>query len=205
MASETSICNQALGWLGANLITSLDDSSIEAQLCKANYAMLRDTVLEEGRWTFARRDYIWGEMGAGDSRQPSASWRWEYQYPIPFDILTVQRVFRGPQGQVVDWERMERFIYTDAPTIYVSAIVRIEDPDLFGKTFTQALAYRIAAELAIPLTQNEDIMQLYEQKYRLRLDDALATDGMQGRNEKLRAGSIVGVRTNFGWVPGRSV
>ena len=32
MASQVSICNLALGWLGANLITSLNDDNREAQL-----------------------------------------------------------------------------------------------------------------------------------------------------------------------------
>ena len=53
MASEVSICNQAISWLGGKSIISLDDGTTEANLCKANYDHLRDVVLEAKAWTFA--------------------------------------------------------------------------------------------------------------------------------------------------------
>ena len=51
--SSTEICNLALSWLAGNRISSLDDDSIEARLCKANYTLSRRAVLEEAEWTFA--------------------------------------------------------------------------------------------------------------------------------------------------------
>ena len=53
MTTETEICNIALGYLGANRITSLDieEDSTEHLLCSENYEILRDAVLEEREWT----------------------------------------------------------------------------------------------------------------------------------------------------------
>ena len=43
--SEVSISNQALGWLGANPITSLDENGAAAALCRNNYDHCRDGLL----------------------------------------------------------------------------------------------------------------------------------------------------------------
>ena len=51
--SEVGICNQSLSWLGGNRITSLDDDTVEANLCIDNYEHSRDTVLDMRHWTFA--------------------------------------------------------------------------------------------------------------------------------------------------------
>ena len=53
--SPVQICNISIGWLGGTLITSLDDGTNEANLCKATYEPSRDQVLEERNWTFATK------------------------------------------------------------------------------------------------------------------------------------------------------
>jgi len=79
--SETAICNQALSWLGAGRILSLDDGTELSDLCKDNYEPLRDAVLEEARWTFATKRYEFLPM----AEEPA--YGYSTQFLIPTEVL----------------------------------------------------------------------------------------------------------------------
>ena len=53
MASQVEICNDALRMLAGRSITSIDDDSAEARVCKALYPLTRDEMLDEFDWRFA--------------------------------------------------------------------------------------------------------------------------------------------------------
>lgn len=180
--SEVSICNQALGWLGANLITDFDDGSDEANLCKANYDYIRDAVLEDTGWSFAlKRDQIPlladAELGYGSAFQ------------LPDDCIRVERIFsdsRMYDGDQLEYVIEDRKVLTDNGTCFIRYIARIIDVSRFSPNFVQALAYRIATDLAIPLTKSRTMqLQMFE-LYNNRLEVASATDGMQGRSRRIR-------------------
>lgn len=189
MADEVTVCNQALGWLGANLITSFTDRSTEAALCKANYDELRDAVLEEGMWSFARDYYVFDQAATvGDKHD----WKYEYSYNVPDGILLVLRVHRLNDINVeVDWELVDGKLYTDCEEVQAEVVMQVSNVNKFTRTFRQALAYRIAAELAIPLTHDKVLADYYENKFQSRLESALAVDGQQGRNERYRSGPLI--------------
>jgi len=218
MASQVSICNLALGWLGANLITSLNDDNREAQLCKTNYDDIRDAVLEEREWTFAVRRLTLPPMVL----QPVYGYR--NQFLLPNDVLRLLNVPNtqftdpsaailggGPSGihegpdqqpQLATY-RVESIespsangtvILANTDRIICRVIWRVTNIDLYSPLFIQALAARIAADLTIPLTQNRalqrDMWQLYERK----LNRASAMDGIQGRMEIKRSNAVQRVR-----------
>lgn len=216
MASQVSICNQALGWIGANLITSLNDDNREAQLCKANFFDLRDAVLEEREWTFAVRRI--------DLSPTTVDPVYGYgnQFVLPDDVIRVLNVpdtssnflllggagFGGievgpdQQPQLQNWRKESiegpaatgNVILADVDRIVCRVIWRVTNIDLWSPMFTQALAARLAADLAIPLTQNRtlqaDMWTLYERK----LAKAATMDGMQGKMEKTRSNALERVR-----------
>jgi len=53
MATEVSICSNALRRLGDDPITSLTDDTERARLCNAFYQDSRDLVLRSHPWNFA--------------------------------------------------------------------------------------------------------------------------------------------------------
>ena len=53
MSSAVKICNEALLRVGAKTITSLDDDTTEAKVCKVVYKSERDELLDEYDWRFA--------------------------------------------------------------------------------------------------------------------------------------------------------
>lgn len=187
MASEVSICNQALSWLGGNLIISLDDQITEAQLCKANYAELRDAVLEEGEWTFATKRF---------KLLPSPDapvYGYSHKFEIPNEVMVVKKAtnYKGNanDSNEFDWRREGDYILANVDVVYIKAIVRITDVKKFNATFNQALAARIAADIAVPLTESSTKEDRMWNKYLIAMSLALPVDGMQGKSDKLRSNS----------------
>jgi hypothetical protein len=60
--------------------------------------------------------------------------------------------------------------------------------------FVQALAARMAAELAIPLSENAQLQGTMWQLYGTKLAEAAARDGQQGSNEYITQRRLTGVR-----------
>ena len=183
-ASTVSICNQAIGWVGGNIITSLDDGTDEANLCKINYDNLRNAVLESADWTFAMKRFRVAPL----TEVP------EYGFSKSFlldpSILRVISVGTGNEyndENDIDWVREENHILCNESVIYLRGIVEITDPTRFSSNFVQALAARLAADLAIPIASSRqlqsDMWALFEKKSGL----AMSLDGKQGRSQRIRS------------------
>jgi hypothetical protein len=185
-ASEVSICNLALGWVGGSLITSLDDPSTEANLCKANYALTRDAVLESADWSFATRR---SEGGAPLAQAPA----WGYANAFQLDANYLRMVYVGASPRpeeddpVQHWVLEGRRILADADRIYLRGIQVIEDPGLFSGLFVQALAAWIARDLAIPISHSRSLQADMHQLLQVKLSEAIAQDSKQGKSKVIRA------------------
>ena len=179
MISETSICNQALSWLGAREITSLEDPSTEAEYCRNNYPFLRDAVLEAAWWSFARDR-------ATSTVADLTSWGSLYKHAIPLDWIQVLRVYTDEGYTQSAWTREGRYILAPETTVYMLGKKRITDTGQMSTLFVQAVAARLAADLAIPLTENRQLQSDMWTLYNDKIAEAKAQDGQQARAEKMK-------------------
>ena len=206
MTTETEICNIALGYLGANRITSLDieEDSTEHLLCSENYEILRDAVLEEREWTFAvkRVDLVpsTDEIVFGFERlfqKPSDSVRiltvHDDSVIRPQPITTPQPVSRGVHDlpQLEGWQVEGEFILANAELIHVRYNRRVSETGSFSATFTQALAQRLAAEFALPLTESRSLFDKMWASYAAKIVMGGVSDGMQGRTRRVRSQALI--------------
>lgn len=192
--SVTSICNKALSRLGANFIIDIDSETTEAQLCKANYDLTRDVVLEEHQWTFAIRRYELPKVAGTDVTNQYAN-----KYLLPTEVINVIRAGseKDDRRPNPDNFRVENgHIVSDAEKMYVKAVIRITDPQQYSPMFIQALAIRLASELAWPVVQNTNLAQGLLQEYARLLELAAQKDGQQGTTERIRSGRYVAVRAS---------
>jgi len=194
MISEVSICNQALSWLGANEITSLDDPSKEAEYCRNNYEFLRDAVLEDYDWSFAM-------ARASSTVADLDEWEQKYTHPIPLEWIGVWGVYKDISSQDPrDWVKCTGWVVeggdvlADEPTVYMHGTKRVTDTGKFTNLFVQALATRMAADLAIPLTENRQLQSDMWSIYSQKLVNAAMRDGKQGHRERLAKGSLTKAR-----------
>ena len=201
--SEVSICNQALGWLGSNPLQSLDDPGTTAGLCRNNFDHCRDAVLEARAWSFS----IARAVSGSDTRD---EWDSVYTHNMPYDWLRVLRVFcavdnysPGRWPDATDWRLERGQILTRHPKIYLYGQVRAYDTAKWTPMFVQTVAARLAADIAMAITENRqlqiDMWQLYERK----LTEAAASDGQQGSNDFITQTQLTNVRfaggDSLGW------
>ncbi len=211
--SEVAICNQALGWIGGELIISLDDDSSEAKLCKANYALLRDAVQQEREWTFCVKRI------EPSALQDEPLYGFDKAWQIPPNVLRVLQVSRMDDsvtsGSIsnqgirsssrggtgigretrIEWLREgETIVGNNAARIVARVLVRITDTTKFSAAFTQALAARLAMDLAIPLTNSRKLQDSMATMYGEKMALAAASDGLQGRSYNMRSDSLTVVR-----------
>lgn len=188
------ICNQAIGWLGGNRITSLDDGTTEANLCKDNYEYLRDAVLETVDWSFAKKQVRLTPLAA------TPDFRYDQQFLLPADLLRI--ITAGNKDDftdILEWEPAvnssnQHVCYANCDVLYLLYVSRVEDATRFSPLFSQALANRLAADLAIPLTENAGLAQRYWQLYERKLIEAANSDGVQGRQQKIKSGPLRNIR-----------
>ncbi len=174
MASEVSICNQALSRVGGSLITSLSDSSTEARLCDANYAAIRDALIEAHDWTFAITRI---DLPASTTSPANG---YANAFTIPSTVLRILDVNDGE-----DWRVEGDAIVTNEGSCKIRAISQITDPNTFSPLFIQALVSRLAADLAIPIAQSAKLYELHYKVYLQKLSEAVANDGMQGKSRRI--------------------
>lgn len=192
MANTVEICNLGLGWLGARPITSLMDKTTQAELCRINFPLLRDAVLEARAWTFASRRATLAPTIGGKEED---NFGYGSRFTVPAGCIRILRAGSSPVfTDRLMWELEGDEIRANVGVLYIKFIKQITNTSAFSPAFTQCLAARIAADLCIPLTENRklqvDLWKIYEKK----LFEAAATDGMQGKQERIRSDALIRAR-----------
>lgn len=182
MASEVTICNLALAHLGTANINSLDDASKEGRACKLHYAAARDAVLRDHPWNFAAsREYLALLSGV----TPVG---WSYAYAYPSDCLFAREIWQDtPQLEPTPFEVMrisgQRVLATDEANAALEYTAQVTDTAQFDSLFIDALGYKLAAELAMPLTRSIPITQAMLSLYMSRMAQATTVDSREGRKD----------------------
>lgn len=182
MASEVTICNLALSHLGDDRISSLDDPTRQGRACKLHYVLTRDAVLRDHPWNFAtRREYLALLAGA-------APVGWDYAYAYPSDCLFAREIWQTvvleqPTPFEVLTSGTGRVLVTNEANAVLEYTARIADTTQFDALFIDALSYKLAAELAMPLTRSVQIAQAQLSLYMSRMAQAATIDSREGRKD----------------------
>ena len=144
MASETDICNMALGKLGAERITSIDDSiSVPAQRCRLHYDQTRDSLLRSYFWRFA----LDRKTLAQDTTDPI--FEWDNQFILPTDYLRLRSI-EEETGFSSRHRRHaiegQRFL-TNFSSVNMRYLRKVVDPTQFDPLFVEILVLRLAQKL----------------------------------------------------------
>lgn len=159
MASTVSICNLALGHLGADKIDALSEASSEARACNRFYGQTLDALLAAGPpWRFARHAAVLAEVTGSAAAGAGSLGRWAHAYALPVDLIRMRAV-RPTDGPLSDegsypYELSGERLYCDLAPAVLHYIRRIDDPAKFSPLFVEALSWHLAARLAMPLTRD---------------------------------------------------
>jgi hypothetical protein len=164
MASAVDICNLALGHLGdeAN-VSSLTESSTQAEHCARFYPIARDQALASHAWSFATKRVSLALLSTTET--PG---QWLYAYSLPSKFLQAVAVL---PPEVSDDSETEDYIieslqdgtgviYTNTQTAVLRYIEQITDTTRFQPLFVIACARLLAAYLAGPIIKGEAGMKV---------------------------------------------
>lgn len=189
--SVVSICNLALSRFGQGKISVLTEASREAVECALNYEPTRDSILREFPWSFAKSVVALAEV-----TYPVIGW--DYTYGYPSDCLNVRRVYgiadaananKEPYDIVTDGTT--RYIVSNLPTAQLEYTARIIDPVLFDPQFVEALSYKLASVICIPLSGSSQRKGELYQEYKIYLSSAQLSSAQESNNQPLRTTAYV--------------
>ena len=188
MASTVEMCNSALNMLGASNIISLTEDSKNARLLNQRYVSVRDAVFRSHNWNcLIKRVQL-----AADTDTPA--FEYTYQYTLPSDCI---RVIRTKYSNEVnsDIHKIEgRKLLTDESEIYIMYLARITDVNEYDSLLQEAIAARLAAELAYAITQSSSVTQLMQKTYEDKIREARFLDATEGTADKLEANEFITAR-----------
>tara|TARA_R110000782_G_scaffold65543_1_gene133381 strand:- start:17733 stop:18323 length:591 start_codon:yes stop_codon:yes gene_type:complete len=166
MTSEVDICNLAMADIGSTaVISSLGESSVEAKYCNIFYEAARDALLEEYEWPFAHRKVELASTGTPPQQ-------WLFQYAYPNNTIACRRIWQLdrqaaplPFELIASDDLQSRLIVTDTATASMMVTSKVTLPTLFPPKFIEALHFKLASMLAMPITKKRtmrsDMLEAY--------------------------------------------
>ena len=180
--SETSICNSALAKLGAERILSLSDNTKAGRLCNEQYEKMRDEVLRSHPWNFAIARVELAALVA------VPLFEYDHQFQIPADSLRILDIDINIELNAVDpWAVEGDKLLANEDPIKIKYIKRVTNTALFDANFVEALAFRLAADLAYAIVQSLSVQRQMFAAYKEFLRPARSFDAQEGKLDQVRA------------------
>lgn len=211
----TDVCNRALGLIGEEPITSIDDNStLAARVCKANWDIAFNSLLAEGEWNFTLTDerlvriaykspyeyqkgvfaipekcaYIARVYRKREEKHMPGSLDWDIKYiPELADKYIVCNVCElpNPEDLPVDEETGDILPVPEEYQIWIEYLKDIGNMSLFSATFLDCLAANLAVKICMPITKDMQKMQALLEYYQLLLRNALQQNLNQDGEDKM--------------------
>lgn len=183
MASKVEIFNMALGLAKTkSSVTDVAETSNEANKCNLYYDTARKATLEGHNWSFARRTTTLALVG-------TAQTGWIYQYAYPADCVKVRKILSinrtdNPLPFAIAHSELSdaKVILTDTESAEIEYTKDVTNTVMFTNIFTIAMAARLAAFIAVPLTGKESVAKMAMDVFTKALAEATAAN--LSENEK---------------------
>lgn len=181
------VCNLALARIGhgsSRPIVSIDDQAEPARACKRVFAPLLRSMLREYAWPFALRTVA---LAPSSSAVPG----WSHVYAMPTDalnILAITAADADPWTAPARYDRrgfrlIGRLIACHESPAHAWYTADVADPVEADALFSDALAWRLAAELALALKAEPTLHRVAMEQAQMTLSRALAAVGNEGRDD----------------------
>jgi hypothetical protein len=146
--SATSVANIALIALGEKPLTVLSENSKNATLINARLDDVRRFVLRSHPWRSAKKQ---AQLAASAD---APLFNWTSKYPLPADFIRFYNEDEMTEYMGI-WEIMDGAVYTKRQgALNCEYIYDLQDYTVMDAAMIHVIAYHLAAELALPITQN---------------------------------------------------
>lgn len=205
MAVSITVCNLALGELRAPSIADIDEATTEAAECGRYYPICLKLLLERYDWSFCTRIATLAAL----SVNPRAS-EWSYAYALPSGMASPKRLVppdAWPTATSVAplFPVIGQPYIIEAGTLYThvsGAILEYSINDIDEATMTglfmDALAYALAARLAVPLRDSREAKGQLLQQAEIAAQRAWADDqNRQPQRDATYANEVEDARNGY--------
>ena len=187
--SETEICNSALIKLGVEPIADLDENTKQARLCKRQYPIIKQDVLRSHPWNFAMTRV---ELAATGN---VPLFEFGFEFVLPADVLRVMKTDLNISPSITEspWKvehnrsTGKKVLLANDSVINILYVRDITDVQLFDSNFAEALAFRLASDLAYPLIQSVSLAGQMFTLYQEQLKTARSYDAQESSLESVIA------------------
>lgn len=182
--TTTQLLNAALTLIGATRINAIDDSSTNANHCRALYPPLLDFLLRKHSWNFnGARAKLVAVQG------PAPVFEYNFTYALPGNLLKL----RTYNGYDVNHSNLINFndiwlqvfllyytlegkrILTNDPTVFITYSKRTTDPSIWDPMFYRLVQTWLASDLARAIPKDDKKAQgLLTEAQQLILPEAVA-------------------------------
>lgn len=178
MTGKVEIVNIALARLGESPIQSFEEGSVPANSARLVYDSARRSTLRDYNWNFA---VATAELARYADTQASD---FPFAFALPSDCLRVIRLrLATPPGQVRsrtcgDFGRNLSFtlrggmLLAHEPKVVLEYLRDVTDENEFDAKFIEALTYKLASELAMPVKGSAELMASYSNAYQTLINRA---------------------------------
>lgn len=184
--TNTDICNMALSHIAKGSIRSVKDNTEAARQCNLHYEHLREMLLREYTWGFAKRIIQMAEL---DKKIPG----WKHCYAYPEKCICIRFVFDEQNANGKDFERAEydvilvsdnvKAVACNIEQAYAEYTYDATDVEMFSPEFVEALSRHLASSIAMTLTGSAAIQQAQYQLFQIALQKAKLSTAKEKEKE----------------------
>jgi hypothetical protein len=188
MASQVDIINLALLRLGCDTIAAIypTEQSKEARFGTFFFEPAKKAVLRSFPWSCAT---VVAELTALETAQTG----FDYAYQLPTDCLRAIKLV--PESDTYFFEiRNDGVLVTNVPDAVLKYVKDVDDTTEFDDQFVEALSYRLAADMALPVTGNAGLLQAMVQMFNAAIIRARASDAQENRVQDLKGRDFLNAR-----------
>lgn len=192
--SEVQIVNSALVKIGENTIVDLDEDTEPARAAKRQYPILRDRLIRNYRWNFAMK------RATLALASDAPAFGFTYKFRLPTDYIRIVGIYDERErvenytSSRVPWKVEEGFLLSNELVTQVFYLAKIENVSEFDPLFSEALALKLAVDLAYKLSTGPDRVEDLEALFQAAIREAKQADAIEGRPEVVTASDWIDSR-----------
>lgn len=198
---KVTICNLALGHLGADTISDITEQTTQAISCSLYYDIALGATLEAVDWSFARKERALALLT--DEAENFTNWSYAYSYPadcvkalyIPIETVRNPQLESRIKFEIsLRSDDAAKVILTDMGNAKLVYTARITNPNMFSSLFVEAFSYKLAGLLAFPVIRKSSVSQAMNQAAEYLMGQAAARNYNEGQRDDRPESTLVTAR-----------
>lgn len=170
-SSDVELVNRALSSIGNESILTLSDGTTVSNTCRNLYQGIVDATIRDNLWnSCAKRVQL-----ALLTEEPVFGWTNQHQ--LPDDFLRVNRIYPNFFGEI-PYAVEGQILLSDVDPVNLIYVARV-GVNIMDASLQNAIVYRLAMALAIPIKRSESLQRSMAALYSAEITQAVFNDAIE--------------------------